>query len=85
MIAYPVKKNDCATISQDSRWTIRFVFVLDLVPDGSIPIGRTEQIDWGHAHALSTYLFLVLKVCRQFTKRPILGLYAQTSVILLTE
>src|SRR5258708_5640716 len=23
MIAYPVKKNDCAAISQDSRWTIR--------------------------------------------------------------
>jgi len=48
----------------------QIVFVLDLVPDGSIPIGRTKQIDCGHAHGLLTYLFLVLEVCRQFTKRP---------------
>ncbi len=28
------------------------IFVLDLIPDGSIPIGWTKQIEWRHAHGL---------------------------------
>jgi hypothetical protein len=28
------------------------IFVLDLIPDGSIPIGRTKHIDCGNAHGL---------------------------------
>jgi hypothetical protein len=26
--------------------------VLDLIQDGSIPIGRTKQIEWRHVHGL---------------------------------
>ena len=35
----------------------QIVFVLDLVPDSSIPIDRTKQIDCGHTHGLLTYPF----------------------------
>ena len=51
MMAYPVKKNDWAAINHESRCTMRFIFVLDLVPDGSIPIGGTKQIGCGDTHA----------------------------------
>ena len=51
MMAYPVKKNYWAAISHESPLHDEIIFVLDLVPDGSIPIGGTKQIGCGDTHA----------------------------------
>src|SRR5260370_32127154 len=47
----------------------QIIFVLDLIPNGSIPIDRTKQIRWGHTHGLLTNLFRAPTVCRQFAKQ----------------
>jgi hypothetical protein len=51
-IAYPVKKNDWAAIKPSESLREEIIFVLDLIPDGSIPIGGTKHIDCGNAHGL---------------------------------
>jgi len=58
----------------------QIIFVLDLIPNSPIPVGRTKQIRWGHTHGLLTNLFLVRTVCRQFAKQTILNLGVLGSV-----
>jgi hypothetical protein len=52
LAAYPVKRNDCAANQSGESLHDQIIFVLDLIQDGSIPIGRTKQIEWRHVHGL---------------------------------
>ena len=54
LAAYPVKRNDCAANQpgESLHDQNQIIFVLDLIQDGSIPIGRTKQIEWRHVHRL---------------------------------
>jgi len=51
-IAYPVKKNDLGGHQPSESSHDETIFVLDLIPDGSIPIGGTKHIDCGNTHGL---------------------------------
>jgi hypothetical protein len=52
LAAYPVKRNDCVANQPGESLHDQIIFVLDLIQDGSIPIGRTKQIEWRHVHGL---------------------------------
>jgi hypothetical protein len=52
LAAYPVKRNDCAANQPGESLHDQIIFVLDLIQDGSIPIGRTKQIEWRHVYGL---------------------------------
>jgi hypothetical protein len=51
LAAYQVKRNDCAANQPGESLHDQIIFVLDLIQDGSIPIGRTKQIE-RHVHGL---------------------------------